>query len=883
MKIIKPLTLGILSRPYSLGGKQRFAVTALGFFGLGDVPNERFLIENISWPLIASKLPANQPLDEAMPKARAEVLLAAHAYTPQGKPQTTLDVALRLAKIDKTLRVVGTREWQYGLIPWYQVGPPQPFTTMPLDYAHAFGGPRHPFNPIGIGYTGNRYAGLIGRNRGILPNLEDPLRPVRNHWKRLAPAGFGPLALNWQPRSQRFGSYRHKGPQQDAPGLAADADPLLFNMAPEDQWLDGYLQGGETYSLAGMHPEWPVLEGRLPDLAARAFIRRTGAAPDELEAVAMHFDTVWFFPDAMLGVAIYHGEISNTDRLALDIDTVMVAYEHRDRPKSLDHYRDVMIKRSDKTSAALHLFNDSQLSADYSAPEQARRAQHEVQSKLAAAQKLQAQLDAQMADFWSRATQPPPPGYIAPVAQPLPINFPSALQLQESDFDLSATISQARAYAQQAQTSLAELDSLPQRLPATPAARPGSQEQQEQALARATVPATDLAPTGSAPTVLPAALQHVMDQACQAGAAITPEVKTQLTAAFQRQAAQQRQARSATPRYTGPILDPRTARWLGEQVVLWHRGGAFLAGRDLAGADLSGFDFSDADLREVMLENADLSGACFRNAQLDRASLSGTTLDGADFSGASLRQANLSHSHGQAISFRGADMQDVQALDASWPAADLSGSKLQRLLAPNLVLTDAILDQAELERTVLLGASAARSRWHSAVLNQTVLLRAHLEHADFSDAVLTKVVLMDAYLTQSVWYRTSFTNVAGGSSDWQGAVFADATAHQSSWHQAQMAGTDWRGAGLTSCDLSFCNLRAASMTGGLFAQCLLLGSDLREVQAADADFFQALLRSSDWRDAQASGASFVQADTGDAKFDHADLRRIVVETGRSLV
>jgi len=884
VKIIKPLTLGILTRPYSLGGQQRFAVTAIGFFSLGDAPNERFQIENTSWALIAPKLPTNQPLDEAMPKARAEVLLGASAYTPQKKPHTAMQVTVSLANVNKTLQVVGTREWHYGLIPWYQVGSPQPFITMPLDYAHAFGGPRHPGNPIGVGYTGNRYAGLVGRNRGTLPNLQDPQQPVRCHWKRLAPVGFGPLALNWQPRNQRFGSYRRDWLKHDAPGLAADADPRLFNMAPEDQWLQADLQGGEIYSLCGMHPELPEVRGRIPELSAKAFIRRAGAAQDQLDAVAMRFDTVWFFPDAMLGVAIYHGEISNADPLGLDIDTVMVAYEHRDRPKTLEHYREVLVKRSDPESAALHLFNDTQLSADYSAPEQARRAQNELHAELAATQKQQAQLDAQMADFWSRAGHPPPAGYVAPVAQPSPISFPSALQLRESDFDLSTTITQARAYAKQARTSLAELDSLPQRLPPVPAEKPvAAQVLQEQALARAAVPASDLAPQPDGAAVLPAALQHVIDQACQAGAAITPELKQQLNSSLSQQAAQQRQARSATPRYAGPKLDATTARWLGEQVHLWHRGGAFLAGRDLAGANLSGFDFSGAYLREVMLENADLSGACFRDALLDRASLSGVILDGADFSGASLQQANLSHSRGHAVCFRGADMQQVQALDASWTAADLSQTKLQRLLAPNLDLTDAVLDGAQLEFAVLLGADAARSRWHRAQLSQTVLLRAHLEQADFSDATLNKVVLMDAQLARSIWRRASISNVAAGSSDWQGAILADVTARLCSWHKATLGATDWRGAQLAACDLSFCDLRAAQMTGGLFAKCLLLGSDLRGVHAADADFFQALLRSSDWREAQAAGANFVQADTANAQFEHADLRRIVLEAGRSLV
>jgi uncharacterized protein YjbI with pentapeptide repeats len=878
MRIIKPLTLGILSRPYSKGGAQRFAVTALGFFALGAARNERFLIENTSWALIAPRLGTRQPLDEACPKARAEVLVAGSAYAPQGKPVQAMQVSLQLGALEKTLNVVGTREWYYGLVPWYQVSAPKPFVTMPLDYSHALGGARHPGNPLGVGYTGNRFAGLFGRNKGVLPNLEAPGQAVRYPWKKLTPAGFGPLALNWQPRSQRFGTYKGDWLKQAAPGLAADASALLFNMAPQDQWLPEFLRGGEPYRLAGMHPDLPEVQGRLPELAARAFVRRSGASADALEEVPMRFDTVWFFPDLMLGVAIYHGEIANTDRLGLDIDTVMVAYEHRDHARELAHYRDVMLKRSDKASGALHMFNESQLCAGYSAVELARRAQRDLDQEQAALAKRQASLDAQMAEFWAHTGMTPPSDYTAPVVQTPPVKFPSAQQLKDSDFDLSATVAQARAYAQKTRdTQGTALDTLPQRLPAAPA--PDAVAQQDQVLARAAVVAHDLAPGGA---VLPSALQQVIDQACQAGAAITPELNAQLRTALAAQAAQQRHARSAAPKYAGKPLEPGTARWLGAQVQQWHRGGALLAGRDLAGADLSGFDFTGADLREVMLENANLSGACFRQARLDRASLSGACLDGADFSEACLQQANLSHSSARATRFCGAQMQRVQALSASWPQADLSDAQLQRLVAPDLVLSGAVLNRAHLEHALLLGASARASHWQGATLSRTVLLRADLEQADFSGARLDKVVLMEARLMQSIWRNARLSNVAAGSADWRAAVLEQVSAQRSSWHAAVLGEANFSHANLVACDLSFCDLRGAQLTHGLFAQCLLLGSDLRGVQAGSADFFQALLRNGDWRDAQAVGASFVQADTGDAKFDHADLREIVLEAGRSL-
>ena len=79
--VIKPMTLGLLAKPYGYKGQTHLAVSALAFFRLGESP--ALISEHQAWPVITPALPAQQVLDEIMPKACAEVLLAGTAHAPE--------------------------------------------------------------------------------------------------------------------------------------------------------------------------------------------------------------------------------------------------------------------------------------------------------------------------------------------------------------------------------------------------------------------------------------------------------------------------------------------------------------------------------------------------------------------------------------------------------------------------------------------------------------------------------------------------------------------------------------------------------------------------------------------------------------------------------
>ncbi|WP_175115437.1 DUF2169 family type VI secretion system accessory protein, partial [Paraburkholderia solisilvae] len=485
MKVIKPMTLGAFTRSYLFGGERRFAISALGFFPLG-VPVQRFATENEQWPAVVNALASlgiPQPLDEVFAKPRAELLVTGSAYAPQQQPVRKMQVTLAAAGVTKTLNVTGEREWRYD--PWLCIGEPQPFVTMPLGYARAFGGARHAGNPLGNGFNRNRLAALIGANRGAMPNLEMPDEPVRRHWIRYAPANFGPLGFDWQPRIGHAGRYGRRWRSSDMPGFPSNASRDLFLRAPADQQLAGYLQGGEPYCLTGMHPSQASIEGHVPALRARAFIRRRDGAG--IEEVSLAFDTLWFFPELMLGVAQYHGETVHQDPLSFDIDAVMVAYEAQSAPRPFAHYEQVFANRTDPALAAAHMFNESELAADYDAPALAARNEAVAARQRAADDARAGRRAAWIADFCE--TTGMDPATLAqqqtPPRAPLPV--PDRASIAQSDFDLTDMLAGVDALVADVQAQAERLRATLPELPPAPAPAEDTHARREAALVRAAV------------------------------------------------------------------------------------------------------------------------------------------------------------------------------------------------------------------------------------------------------------------------------------------------------------------------------------------------------------------------------------------------------------
>ena len=351
MKAVKDHEHGLLLNYFGLGNKYYLAVSVLTFFGFAD-PDQP-LKEQDMWPFVQGELGNETIFDQAMPKPRGEVLLRARCFAPGGHPVPACTAAFRVGPISKRLAVFGPRYWRGQGVRVQVISDPQPFTQMDISYRHALGGPDFPKNPLGMGLapvvidTGDRIVPL--------PTVEYPDRLIGAPEDRPDPAGFGPYDLMWPQRTAKLGTYDNKWFQEKWPFYPDDMDWTYFNTAPEDQQMETYFQGGEPLALENLHPEKQILESRLPRLRQRIFVNqlvdlKQPKGETRFKEVQNNLETVWLFPHAEKGVAIYRGITEMADDEPRDVVHLFLATEGLDEPaQTIEHYWEVLQKRLDRT------------------------------------------------------------------------------------------------------------------------------------------------------------------------------------------------------------------------------------------------------------------------------------------------------------------------------------------------------------------------------------------------------------------------------------------------------------------------------------------------------------------------------------------------------
>jgi hypothetical protein len=272
------------------------------------------------------------PESDVIPfKQSTDLIVMAEAHAP--RPTTTsLDVRIRTVNVERVHRVFGERRCIYRGKGTYSFAPPEPFKSVPLRYAVAYGGEDpswvgpekvrmedmfflppsyYPRNTIGRGYvlteSRDRIDGLL------LPQIENPadlLTPERlvvgdptKWWRQPFPWSCDWFDALWYPRQGFFGALPRGLPDDDREMLevragwvqagqqkrfaktpaaermdnrfADGASPgliLPFMRGDEQVQLDGVFPGGKglTLTLPGRRPRITVrFEGRDHEVAAR--------------------------------------------------------------------------------------------------------------------------------------------------------------------------------------------------------------------------------------------------------------------------------------------------------------------------------------------------------------------------------------------------------------------------------------------------------------------------------------------------------------------------------------------------------------------------------------------------------------------------------------
>lgn len=815
MKVIKPQKLGVLTRLYEHEGHAFMAVAVFVFFPF-EQP-DRLLPEVAMWQFLAQEL-GDTPLDDGMNKLHGEVLVHGSCYTPGSEPETTCPVRISIGSVDKALYVIGNRTWESGV-----PTEPEPFTEMPLSWENAFGGEGFAENPLGKGFS--------PEDGTALPTVELPKRLIGSLKDCPTPAGYGAYDFSWPQRLSKVGTYDDKWLKTRFPGFADDVDWTLFNVAPEDQQIEGFFEPGTGFAVENMHPAEPRQHGSLPSVLVRCFANRSTPDGEAFDEIRTRIDTVHLFPHERLGIAVYRGLKLIREDDARDVLQLVVTAEAPDVTKSVEHYQAVLEQRLKPKNPAVLLRESDLLPPDPGGSPHPNETFSDMASLLKREKCLrrnlrqgaQKRIDALRADLESRgqdasSVEDLPPEEEVPRGEAL-AEYVEVKRAEAAEYKKKVEVQKAEAEAKA--RALAEKHGLDfDQLVADAKEKLGgppkfSADEELDKLDSA----RQLGVNAGVP------LPHVEARLAD------PKFKQKLLLTEQKLEMVYR--KSAHLREPAPAVDQDRALELRDEVSMKVAAGISLDCRDLTGADLSGLKLAGADLSGAFLENADLSDADLSGANLDRAVLARAKLDGARLSDASLEETNLGS----------ASLVSVQA-----PGANLT-------------------------RTLLAGADLARADFSGAKLERTNLEDAHFANTDFSrvqaaglvalDANWSGLVLRGAKLERCTFIKCDLTGVDFAESEFEKVVFVGVRAERASFRNAQVPG--------------FCLAKGCSLAGADFTGAQLVGANLRDANLTGADFSDANLEGADLSGADLTEAKLPRVQAVGARFFRADLSRAVLD------
>ncbi len=827
MKIIKPLRLSVLSRPFRLKGKNHLGVSVLALADMGDKPKLRPEME--LWQLAADELQASGGvIDMAMPKSCAEFLATGFAYSHHQQDKTACATRIEIEQLSKTLLVSGDRFWSGS-----KATPPREFDQMRLDWSRAFGGEDYAENPHGIGAVNELQDGVAFRR---LPNIEALNTRITTPGQKPEPASFGPLDIQWPRRMSRMGKqYDDHWLQNDFPGFSRDNDWRVFNAASPDQWWNerDSLPPQAAWSIWNMHPEKPVQQGTLPPWQARCFINRQRAEDVLFEEIPLRATTVWFFPHLEQMLLIWQGNIRINEDDAADVLQLMPALEKTGATRSQTHYRKVLAQRLDKEKGALFSFREKDLIPeetigpwlDSELPQSPSPMRDNLKNRASIVREQhRARLKEQRSDI----------NDVMPAFEE-----PEIPKLDELPEYIAKMERQAEEMKAQAEDRKKELEA---RFP---------QDNQ------------DSQPRG------PESM-HRMQEMLHRNKDQLSEKKLQQT------------RESLHKLYMMSVQNqPPAVRLKGDiALIIRQRAQRTLAlGGDFSGMDLTGVDFSGMDLR----------GACFKKTLLECANLSRCQLDGADFTDAMLARVELKDATLRGCNFTDATLALAQCVHSDFSHAQFKNTQLDEALVDECCFDDAMLDSlllrngyftrcslrnAFLESCVFMDLTLPQLDFTQARLHKTTFIKCVFEAAIFSEAQLESCSWVESKLEQVRFDgATLITCAAASGTSMAGADFSQATLKQSNLRQTVLTSAKFTWAKLDSSDFSEALCQECDFTRASLMGCMCLRTDFRHANFTDANLMAALLQKTQLAGANFSHANLFRTDLSQSFTDqHTNLK-----------
>jgi uncharacterized protein YjbI with pentapeptide repeats len=776
------------------------------------------------WKFAAAELGKDAALDAGIPKAKSEFLVSGSAYAPGGNPQSGCAVRARLGTHEKLLHVFGDRYWNGP----YQTDPVR-FTTMPLDWAHTFGGEGYDKNPLGKGFKPIKHGKVEIK---WLPNIQYPTKLDTYH-EQHEPAGFGPIDFIWPQRFSKAGTHDDRWLKEDFPGFARDIDWTIFNLSQPDQWFDKPLRGDEPYLLENMHPTKPLIEGRLPGFISRCFINRVTEGKEMFEEIQTHLSTVWFFPQAERAVLIYQGSCSILEEDGADLLQVVVGAEQSEEPKPVEHYKEVFAQRMDKKFGYLYALRDKDLLPSGLAVESPEQEEEKTlydsgedllrknmrRRQIREIEKARAVAASYGLDPDLHGPKMPPPEEPLPGLEQLP---------DYMDKLLAGAEAQKKTAEEGAEKSLKDVAQVLSALGMDP------NEIRREISERPKGP-----PTFSAQAQIDS-LKNLSQKLRNQGIVIDEIDGYVNDAAFCSRLFEGERKLKELYRFSAHLQDPaleiasEKAQLLRREIQDAYSKGQKFREVDLTGADLSGMDLHGADFEKAFLESANFSEANLTGCNFKNAVLAHAILKSADVTAANLEEANIGWSQ--------------------LAGADFSGSNL----------TKAILAKADLTGTNFKGALLQGADCSGAIFKDADFSEVHAEQLNLLECSLEGIKLTGAKMGKCTFLKTDVTGVDFNNTNLQSSTFLEVKGIGAKFQGANLSGV---------CFVQQCNFESADFTGACLVRANLRGSILR-----GCDFTQAQLDSADLSECDLRNAKFYRATAHEARFIKANLGDAVMSS-----
>lgn len=869
MKTIKPQKLGILTRCFEYSRQFKLGVSVFMFVPLSGKAD---LYSEVSmWKFAAAELGKDAALDVGIPKAKSEFLVTGSAYVPGGKPQAGCPVRAQLDTHEKLLHVYGDRYWN---------GPfqtdPVPFTSMPLDWAHTFGGEGYDKNPLGKGFKPITQGKVEIK---WLPNIQYPTK-LDTSQKKYEPAGFGPIDIIWPQRFSKAGTHDDRWLKEDFPGFARDIDWTIFNLSQHDQWFDKPLQGDEPYLLENMHPAKPLIKGNLPGFIARCFINRISEGREMFEEIQTHLSTVWFFPHAERVILIYQGACSILEEDGADILQVVIGAEKSGEPKPAEYYKEVFAQRMDKENGHLYALRDKDLLpsglAEESPEQEEEKALYDTgedlirknmrRRQVREIEKARAVVASYGLDPDLHGPKMPPPEEPLPALEQLPAYMDK--MWAEAEAQKKTAEEGAEKSLKEAEKILADLGMDPKVIRQETSERPKGP------------------PTFSAQAQIDS-LKN-LSQTLRNQGIVVDEIEGYVNdAVFCNRLFEGERNIKELYRFSAHLQDPalpiasEKVQPLRQEIQAAYSRGQHFRETDLTGADLSGLDLHGADFEKAFLESVDFSGAnltgCnFKNAvlahsilksakltaaNLEEANIGGAQLSGADFSSSNLTKAILGKADLTGANFRGAQLQGADCSGAIFKDADFSEAHAEQLNFLECNLQGIKLSGAKMGKCIFLKADVTGVDFSGTSLQSSTFLEVKGKGAKFRGADLSRA----CFVQQCNFESADFTGACLVRANLRGSI---------------LSGCDFTQAQLDSADLSECDLRNAKFYRATAHEARFVKANLADAMMSSINAINAIFQRSDIRGADLRGANLFQADIARVhadtrtKFDNAFMKKV---------